>query len=89
MIKYSYGSSRGNKIWVGGHIHKTEDEWINIAIELNKDKSKSKINWIIGQGNFHRDIDITYEELKKEYSNDIIKEAYDFAKSKGYTKRWE
>lgn len=88
MIKYNYGSSRGNKVWIGGFVEESKFKRITIAIELNKDKFKSKINWIIKQYK-NGETDITYEEFKKKYNNDIIKEAYEFAEDKGYLKRWE
>ena len=88
MIKYMYGSSRGNKVWIMGHIKQSKFRWINMSVEINKDASKSKIVWIIQQSR-KPDIKITYEEFQKEYNNDVIKEAYEFAKENGYLKRWE
>ena len=88
MIKYMYGTSRGNKVWIMGHIKQSKFRWINMSVEINKDASKSKIVWIIQQSR-KPDIKITYEELKKKYDNDIIKEAYEFAKENGYLRRWE
>ena len=88
MIKYMYGTSRGNKVWIMGHIKQSKFRWINMSVEINKDTSKSKIVWIIQQSR-KPDIKITYEELKKKYDNDIIKEAYEFAKENGYLRRWE
>ena len=88
MIKYMYGTSRGNKVWIMGHIKQSKFKWINMSIEINKDASKSKAVWIIQQSR-KPDTKITYEEFKKEYDNDVIKEAYEFAKESGYLKRWE
>ena len=88
MIEYHYGSSRGNKVWIGGYIKQSKFRWINMSVEINKDASKSKIVWIIQQSR-KPDIKITYEEFQREYDNDVIKEAYEFAKEKGYLKRWE
>ena len=83
-----YGTSRGNKVWIMGHIKQSKFRWINMSVEINKDASKSKVVWIIQQGR-KPDTKITYEEFKKEYGNNVIKEAYEFAKESGYTKRWE
>ena len=88
MIKYMYGTSRGNKVWIMGHIKQSKFRWINMSVEINKDTSKSKIVWIIQQSR-KPDIKITYEEFQKEYNNDVIKEAYEFGKENGYLKRWE
>ena len=88
MIKYMYGISRGNKVWIMGHIKQSKFKWINMSVEINKDASKSKVVWIIQQSR-KTDTKITYEEFKKEYDNDVIKEAYEFAKENGYLKRWE
>lgn len=89
MIKYMYGTSRGNKVWIRGNIKQSKFKWINMSVEINKDSSKSKIVWIIQQGGRKADINLTDEEFKKKYDNDVIKEAYEFAKENGYLKRWE
>ena len=88
MIKYSYGSSRGDKTWITGHIEESKFKWINMSIEINKDNSKSEIVWIIQQSR-KGDIRFTYEEFKKKYDNDVIEEAYNFADNNGYLKRWK
>ena len=88
MIKYSYGSSRGDKTWIMGHIEESKFKCINMSIEINKDNSKSEIVWIIQQSR-KGDIKLTYEEFKKKYDNDVIKEAYEFADNNGYLKRWK
>lgn len=87
MIKYLYGSSRKNKIWITCFIEKNETTCYYIMVELNKDKEKSKINYILKRiGN--KEQEINYKEINSEYDNDFISEAYNYAKEKGYTKRW-
>ena len=88
MIKYSYGSSRGDKTWIMGYIEESKFKCINMSIEINKDNSKSEIVWIIQQSR-KGDIRLTYEDFKKKYDNDVIKEAYEFADNNGCLKRWK
>lgn len=96
MIECSYGSSRGNKIWIRFFIEESEAICFYVSVELNKNKTLSKINYIIERiddikiGRTLSEKDITIEELKKHgYNNNFIKEAWDFAEEKGYTKRWK
>lgn len=96
MIKCSYGSSRGNKIWIDFFIEESKTICFYVSVELNKNKTLSKINYIVKRtenektGTIPTEKDITIEELKKHgYNNDFIEEAYRFAEENRYTKRWK
>lgn len=80
-IKYSYGSSRGRKVWIDAHIKLNELNYYNIVIEINPIANISKINYIVNQS---KGKDIFIDSLGIAEDKEIINGAIEYATDKGY-----
>ena len=82
MYTFQYGSARGKKIWIDAHKKIDNNSWYNIVIEINPIDNINKINYIIKQSQFNKDVFL--ETLGIEEDKQIIEESIKFANDKEY-----